>query len=195
MRPFEHVLMHMPTQVPGVRGGAILQALAYGYLRADSPNLILESHSVNTGSSRAGMLGDVDGFRGQEPELAAEVKDVAVTASTVEALLSDFLEDIVDAPNATAVVICADIDPAARDYLEQRGVRVLSRDDLVRRVGVWDLPKQQEALRGVEYYLGRVQKDGRAVSYLREWLRQAGVEGGLAIGSSTSATPPSEAPN
>lgn len=179
VRPFEHVLRHMPTAVPRVRGGAVLQGLAYGYLRADSPNLILESHSVNTGSSRAGMLGDVDGFRGTEPELAAEVKDLVLDASNVETQISDFLEDIVDAPNVTAVVIAVDFVDGARGYIEDRGVTALSKADLIDRVGVWDLPKQEEALRGLEYYLGRVQKDQRAVDHVRGWLQAENVDAGL----------------
>lgn len=179
VRPFEHALRHMPTQVPRVRGGAILQGMAFGYLRADSPNLILESHSVNTGSSRAGMLGDVDGFRGKEPELAAEVKDLILDGDNVDLQISDFLEDIVDAPNVTAVVIASDLTEEARTYIEERGVTALSKADLIDRVGVWDLPKQQEALRGVEYYLGRVQKDQRAVEHLRSWLQQENLDVGL----------------
>ena len=191
VRPFEHVVGHMPTQVAGIRGGALLQGLAFGYLRADSPNLILESHSVNTGSSRAGMLGDVDGFRGQEPELAAEVKDVDLTVDNTENLISDFFEDIVDAPNATAVVVCRSITDVARTLIESRGVTVLSRMDLVRIVGVWDMPKQQEALRGVEYYLGRIQKSDAAVAYLRSWLVQEDVDaglGGIAVTTTGDAT-------
>lgn len=58
VRPFEYVLASFPTQ--GVSpGGALLQSLVFGYFRADSPNLTLESHSVNTASGRADMPGDV----------------------------------------------------------------------------------------------------------------------------------------
>ncbi len=179
IRPFEYVLSEMSTQVQGIRGGALMQALAYGYLRADSPNLILESHNVNTPSSPAGMLGDVDGFRGSEPELACEVKDVDIDEDNAENLLSDFFEDIFHAPNATAVVICRSCTVAGKEYIEARNVTVLDREELIRRVGVWDLPKQQEALRGVEYYLGRIQRENFAVDYLRQWLATAGVDGGL----------------
>lgn len=193
VRPFELVLNEMPTSTAGVRGGAILQGIAYGYLRADSPNLILESHNVNTGSSRAGMLGDVDGFRGQEPELAAEVKDIHLTAENVFQQLQSFFEDVENAPNVTAVVFCRDITDEARSmisaYFEESdstdsteapvatsAATVLDIRELSRRVSVWDVPKQQEALRGVEYYLGRVQKDNGAVAYLRGWLLSHGVQ-------------------
>lgn len=173
VRPFEYVLNNMPTSVPRlVRGGALLQALAYGYLLADSPNLILESHNVNTGSSAAAMLGDVDGFRGSEPELAAEVKDLDLNESNVDVQLNDFLEDIAEAPNATAVVICRSISDTAREQIEARNVTVLTVKDLARTVAVWDLPKQQDALRGVDYFLGRIQKSTPAVGYFRNWLSE-----------------------
>lgn len=182
VRPFEKVLRDMPTSVPRVRGGAILQGLTYGYLRADSPNLILESHKVNTGSSRAGMLGDVDGFRGSEPELAAEVKDLALDIASVEDQLGGFLEDIAAAPNATAVVVCRSITDDARELVEKRNVTVLTIEELSRTVSVWDLPKQQEALRGVDYYLGRIQKDSRAVEFVRNWLVEHELDGGFSVG-------------
>lgn len=195
VRPFELVLRQMPTSVPGVRGGAVLQGIAFGYLRADSPNLILESHNVNTGSSRAGMLGDVDGFRGSEPELAAEVKDVHLTPTNYLSELGDFFEDILNAPNVTAVVICRDVTDETRTlittYFEEIAldsrasdrrrefspdrITVLTISELADRVRVWDVPKQEEALRGLEYYLGRVQKTNRGVEFVREWLQSRGV--------------------
>ncbi|MHA7285114.1 hypothetical protein ACX80I_02460 [Arthrobacter sp. MDT3-44] len=177
IRPFEFVLSEMPTAVGGkVPGGSLLQAIAYGYLLADSPNLILESHKVNTGSSRTGMLGDVDGFRGSEPELAAEVKDLDLDESNVDTQLGAFLEDIATAPNATAVVICRSIAPTARELVETRNVTVLTVEDLARTVAVWDLPKQQEALRGIDYYLGRIQRSPEAKQFFRSWLLQNDLE-------------------
>lgn len=183
IRPFEFTLANIPTSVPGIRGGALLQALTYGYLLADSPNLILESHKVNTGSSRTGMLGDVDGFRGSEPELAAEVKDKDLDELTAEADLGDFLEDIAMAPNATAVVVCRSMTDGAKKEIESRNVTVLTVSDLVRTVGVWDLPKQHEALRGVDYFLGRIQQDTKAVDFFRNWLSEHDLDGGLSVPS------------
>lgn len=180
-RPFELILRKLPTSVPGVRGGALFQALSYGYLRADSPNLILESHNVNTGSSRAGMLGDVDGFRGQEPELAAEVKDMNLDTSNVTKQLDDFLSDIEVAPNVTAMVFCETITEDARHYIQSRGATVLDKNELTNRVSIWDVPKQEEAVRGVEYYLGRIQKSHLAVSHLRTWLSEQGLDAGLGL--------------
>jgi hypothetical protein len=178
VRPFEYVLSSFPTQ--GVNpGGALLQALVFGYFRADSPNLTLESHSVNTASGRADMPGDVAGFRGGEVELAVEVKDHPITAGHVEDVLSDFLEDLVSAPNATAVVVAAEVDDDARTALEASNVIALSREDLRARVMTWDLPKQHEAVRGAFYYLSRIQKRPALVKRFEAFLRDSGLATGL----------------
>lgn len=153
VRPFEFVLLHMPTTGIDrrIRGGAMLQGITYGYFRADSPNLILETHKVNVASSRTQLIGDVVGYRGGEVELAAEVKDLDITDA---AAVADFIEDIANAPNATAVVVCQSITDEAREEIESRNITVLTVGDLARTVSVWDLPKQQEGLRGVDYFLG-----------------------------------------
>lgn len=178
-RPFERLLKNMETAVKGVPGGSLLQGIAYGYLRADSPNLILETDKVNTGSSRAGRLGDVDGFRGSEPELVAEVKDMVLDESNAETQLTDFLEDVASAPNATAVVVCRKVTDAAREVIESRNIVVLTVEDLAWAVRVWDVPKQQEALLGIDYYLGRIQRSTKAQKYFRGWLADNELDAGL----------------
>lgn len=186
VRPFEFVLIHMPTTgINRLPGGAMLQGITYGYFRADSPNLILETHSVNTGSSRAGKLGDVDGYRGGEVELAAEVKDLDIT--DVKAV-ADFIEDIADAPNATAVVVCQSITDEARAEIESRNITVLTVDGLTKTVSVWDLPKQQEGLRGVDYYLGRIQRSAAGQRFFRDWLHEHGLDAGFTWIEATEAT-------
>jgi hypothetical protein len=185
VRPFEFVLIHMPTTgISRLPGGAMLQGITYGYFRADSPNLILETHSVNTGSSRAGKLGDVDGYRGGEVELAAEVKDLDITDAEA---VADFIEDIADAPNATAVVVCQSITDEARSEIESRNITVLTVDDLTRTVSVWDMPKQQEGLRGVDYYLGRIQRSRVGQKFFRDWLHEHGLDAGFAWIEATEA--------
>lgn len=178
IRPFEKVLADFETrnQPPG---GALFQGLVFGYFTADSPNLTLESHSVNTGSSRVDMPGDVAGFRGGEVELAVEVKDRPITVDTVADVLVDFLEDLVEAPNTTAVVVADTVDDASRTRLAKSNVIALSRDDLRARVITWDLPKQQEALRGAMYYLQRIQKNSKLARSLTDFLDREGISTGV----------------
>jgi len=174
VRPFELVLVGFDTK-NAQPGGALFQALVFGYFRADSPSLTWESHSVNTASSRADMPGDIAGFRGQHVEMAVEVKDTSITSDDVETVLSDFLEDLAEMPNVTAVVVAADVDAEARSALESSNVIALSRDDLRARVMTWDLPKQQEALRGCSYFLGRIQKRSGLQERLTEFLNSHGL--------------------
>jgi hypothetical protein len=191
VRPYEFVLQGFPTQ-GATPGGALFQALVFGYFRADSPGLTLESHSVNTGSSRADMIGDVAGYRGGEVELAVEVKDLDVAVGDVEALLGEFLEDLVDAPNATAVVTCQSITDEARTQLRERNVVGLSRQDLLDRVITWDLPKQQEAIRGAAYFLSRIQKNPRLLQRLTSFISDHQLNAGL-VGEEAIVTSPSPA--
>jgi hypothetical protein len=187
VRPFEYILDKFPTQ-GATPGGALFQALVFGYFRADSPGLTLESHSVNTGSSRADMIGDVAGYRGGEVELAIEVKDLDVGEDDVEALLGEFLEDLINAPNATAVVACQAITDPARTQLSDRNVIALSRLDLIARVTTWDLPKQQEAIRGAAYFLSRIQKNPRLLERLTTFIAVHDLDGGL-VGDVTITVP------
>lgn len=178
VRPFEKVLADFDTRA-APPGGALFQALVFGFFLADSPNLTLESHQVNTGSSRVDMPGDVAGFRGGEVELAVEVKDLPITENEVETILVDFLEDLVEAPNTTAVVVADTVDDASRARLGKSNVIALSRDDLRERVVTWDLPKQQEALRGAIYFLSRIQKKSQLVDKLTDFLAEHGIESGI----------------
>lgn len=178
VRPFEKVLADFDTH-GATPGGALFQGLVFGYFTADSPNLTLESHKVNTGSSRVDMPGDVAGFRGGEVELAVEVKDHPITADTVESVLVDFLEDLVEAPNTTAVVVASTVDEASRVRLAESNVIALSRQEMQDRVATWDLPKQQEALRGAIYYLSRIQKKTQLVDRLIEFLVEHEISSGI----------------
>lgn len=112
-------------------------------------------------------------------ELAVEVKDHSIDAQSVESVLGDFLEDLVIAPNATAVVVASHVTNEARERLEESNVIALSRADLRERVITWDLPKQQEALRGAAYYLSRIQKSPRLLHRLKEFLDENSINVGV----------------
>jgi hypothetical protein len=178
VRPFEKVLADFDT-TNATPGGALFQSLVYGYFTADSPGLTLESHAVNVGSGRVDMPGDVAGFRGNEVELAVEVKDYPITIATVESVLVDFLEDLVEAPNTTAVVVADTVDDASRRRLAESNVIAISREELRSRASTWDLPKQQDALRGAVYYLSRIQKKTSLVDRLVGFLTDTGIDTGI----------------
>lgn len=108
-----------------------------------------------------------------------EVKDQALTEDNIASILSDFLEDIAQAPNATAVVVADTIDEMSHLELRKRNVIALSRSELTERTITWDLPKQQEALRGALYYLHRIQKKARLAHRLEEFLETNQIERGI----------------
>jgi hypothetical protein len=119
IRPFSRLLEIFPTTHRP--GGAVFQAMAFGYLRADSPNVILESHAVNVASRRAGVVGDVDGFQGAEIELAAEVKDLDIGQDNFENQLGGFLQAVEEVPNATTLVIARTFDTWSKNRLLDLG--------------------------------------------------------------------------
>lgn len=172
VRPFELVLAEMPTA--SSRPGSVWQGLCYGYLRADSPNLQLESSKAQTGSRRSGLLGDVDGFVGDRVALAAECKDMTLSDDWRNEL-TEFLAQVNRVPGTLALVMCSDATEAARQEISEAGLIVLAREQMRQTAAVWDEPKQWSALQGVFYYLRRIQKSEAILAQVREWCLQHGV--------------------
>ena len=174
-RPFFRLVHDLETS-SGSHGGALFQAMVYAYLSADSPYLTVVSHPVNVGSSRAGALGDVDGYLGEEVVLAAEAKDKALTMNDEEDL-STFIEDVSPYPDVDAVVFAREIDPDVREWLKSLGLRSVSRADMESVIALWDVPKQENAVRAMRFFLANIQKQpallARVVDFLDELIRQA----------------------
>lgn len=173
-RPFAYVLQHMPTT--SRPGGAIFQAEAYAYLRADAPNVILEAHAVNVAPRRARLVGDVAGFRGDAVELAAEVKDLTVNEENLDEQLGDFLVEVAEIPDATAIVFAAGFSEEAREALASQNVIALDRKEMAAIAAVWDLPKQAEAMGALCYYLARIQNRPQLVRQVRPFCAEHDLE-------------------
>lgn len=185
IRPFELVLAEMPTA--SNRPGSVWQGLCFGYLRADSPNLQLESSKAQTGSRRSGLLGDVDGFVGDRVALAAECKDMALGDDWRDEL-TEFLAQVNRVPGTLALVMCADVSGAAREEVTAAGLVVLTRKQMRETAAVWDEPKQWSALQGLFYYLRRIQKSEAILAQVREWCLEHGI-----VEPGAGATPQAEA--
>ncbi|MGH9126053.1 MAG: hypothetical protein ACRDZ8_15205 [Acidimicrobiales bacterium] len=166
-RPFSYVLRHMPTV--SRPGGAIFQAEAYAYLRADAPNVILEAHAVNVASRRARLVGDVAGFRGDIVELVAEVKDQIINEDNLDEQLGDVFVEIAEVADATAIVFAATFSYEAREALAAQNVIALDREEMATIAAVWDLPKQAEAMGALCYYLARIQNRPQLVTQVRDF--------------------------
>jgi hypothetical protein len=170
---YSRLLSDMPTE--GRPGGAIWQGVCFGYLAADSPNLVLESHKANTGSSRSGLLGDVDGFVGHEIALAVECKDRHLTAINWRSELSPFAHAMVDYPGTLGLVMVRSAEPDVVNEVGALGLTVITRDQMQRTAAVWDEPKQRLALQGLLYFLRRVQKSEVLLEQVLAWCSEAGL--------------------
>ncbi|MDQ3789514.1 MAG: hypothetical protein M3422_20000 [Actinomycetota bacterium] len=172
VRPFELVLAEMSTA--SSRPGSVWQGVCFGYLRADSPNLQLESSKAQTGSRRSALLGDVDGFVGDRVALAAECKDMTLGADWRDEL-TEFLAQVNKVPGTLALVMCADITEHAQDEITASGLIVLTREAMRKTAAVWDEPKQWTALQGLFYYLRRIQKSEQILAKVRQWCLERGI--------------------
>ena len=123
-RPFHEVVKDLDT-ASGKTGGAMYQAMVYAYFVADSPTLTVVSHKVNTGSSRAGALGDVDGFLGESIVLAAEAKDKDLTLDD-EDDLGGFLDDVAPHADVDAVVFARTFSADIAKVLKKKGIRAIA---------------------------------------------------------------------
>ena len=173
-RPFERVLAEMPTD-SGSHGGALWQAICFGYLRADSPNLTLESIKAQTGSRHAGLVGDIDGYSGENLLMAVECKDRALDGKNWEPELGDFMMAVAGTPGVTSVVMASDATTEAREALTEAGLTLLTRQQMAASVAVWDETKQDAALRGALFYLRRIQKSEALLSKMRTWCEHKGL--------------------
>lgn len=68
------------------------------------------------------------------------------------------------------MVVASMITPEARDWMISHNVIRIGRGDLSIRSATWDIPNQEEALRGLEYYLARIQRSTSLVRHVHTFL-------------------------
>lgn len=173
-RPFEKLLREFPGTQKREPPGALLQGLVFAYYRADAPNVTLETGKVRRGSARGGGVGDVDGWAGRTLVLSIEVKDLDLSQGDLPDLAT-FLRNLAGWPGATAIVVARSFTSNVVDELGERNVLVLDREAMARNVELWDLRKQQLAVREFEYFLARVQRHSGMDARFREWAEAEGL--------------------
>lgn len=175
LRPFEHLLREFPNTQPGEPAGGILQAFAFAYYRADSPNLTLKSSKVGKGTSRSPVdIADVDGWIGAKLGLSVEVKDLLVDGSEVHQL-DQFIGNLRRWPDATAIVLAREFDDEARDYLAANSLLAFDRERMAQNVEFWDLEKQRLAVRELAHFLGVVQLHPKLLERFEKFCEDAGI--------------------
>jgi hypothetical protein len=173
-RPFEKLLREFPGTQKREPPGALLQALAFAYYRADAPNVTLETGKVRRGSARGGGVGDVDGWAGRTLVLSIEVKDIDLDEDDLPDLAT-FLRNLADWPDATAIIVARSFTDDLVDQLAEQNVLVLDREAMARNVELWDLRKQQLAVREFEYFLARIQRHSGLDGRFRQWAEENGL--------------------
>ncbi|GIL38030.1 hypothetical protein [Roseiterribacter gracilis] len=168
-RPFTTLLAKFPISTQGERHGAMMQAIAYGYYRADAPNLALETAKSRAGGKRTQRVGDIDGYSGRALALSVEVKALRLLASH-QPQMQRFLNALAMHKNTTAVVVASDFEAEYRRTLESRGLSTISLEELQRSVKLWDMPKQIQAVRGVWYFLNRVERKPEMQTRLEDFI-------------------------
>jgi hypothetical protein len=150
--------------------GAAFQGVAFGFVRAENPHLQVEVNKVRAGSKRLHGVGDVDAWDGKRLAATVEVKHVVVRIKDVHKLEA-FIQQA-NTRDAIGIVIGKSFADEAKAELEGRGIRCLSREDLIRLVDLWDSAKQKIAMESFRYYAARVEKSAALAARIEAFLSQ-----------------------
>ena len=113
----------------GENAGLTLQAIAYGYAKADRPFLSISVDKVRSGSSRQRRFGDVDGYDGIDLGLSIEVKDKNIKAENVQKELGTFMKKV-KANRIRGLALVAAIEDDLRGRLAESDVTAVTVDEM-----------------------------------------------------------------
>lgn len=143
--PFVRVLRDFDRHAhSGEVGGASLQGFVFGYMAADAPSLQFRTAGARTGASKAGLVGDIDGYDGPDLALTAEVKDRDLEEAEE---ITDFYSNLAPWPDAIAFVACRSASDEFKASVEELGIGVYTLDQLIDQAVLWTVPKQLAAIR------------------------------------------------
>lgn len=168
-RLFGQVISGYPRSDDNENAGLTFQAIAFGFVSADRPHLQILASSVRVGSARQRRIGDIDGYRGLDLELSAEVKDIHITAGNYDKQLSGFVTAIEDV-GILGLAILQAADDDVRERLRGANIEVITDGDLGYLESMWDWPKQNAALLGMMHYLAHIEQNPAAVQRLVDFV-------------------------
>lgn len=174
IRPFEHIILNFPT-APREPPGVVLQAFAYAYFRADSPNVTFRPFKVGAGSSSVQTAGDVDGWVGDKLAMSVEVKDKDIDDSNLNEF-DQFILQLKHWPNCTALALANGFSDTAVDYLASHNILAFDRQSMATNVSYWDVPKQKIAVRELHFYFARVQGSSRLTNRFHKFCSEEGID-------------------
>lgn len=171
-RFFELLIENFPwnDRATSERTGAAFQALVFGYIRANSPHLQVETRKVRVGGSRVDGVGDVDAWEGRQLVSTAEVKHFTFTREKVTDITS-FIRKSRER-NAHGMLVALDFGEGAVELLSDEGVRAVSKTDILREVKNWDPRKQDIALKAFEYAIARIEKSAGLVERFDRFIEE-----------------------
>jgi hypothetical protein len=161
---------------PGEPAGVVLQALGFAYFNVELAHLTsVECDKVRTGGARRGNVGDIDGWSGSDLVIAIEVKDLDLDDES-EHEVGGFLANLVDWPDTTAIVLANSVSPGVVERLAAMNILTVTRQDLIQRTTLWDMERQEQALKSLEYYIIRVQAHEALSTRFLDFLEDRGIE-------------------
>jgi hypothetical protein len=171
VRVFEKALSGLPRDADGENGGLTLQAMVFGFLRADHHHLEWIADKVRTGSARQRRFGDIDGYSGLNLEVSAEVKDLDIDATNKERQLGSFIESV-KKHEFLGMVFARSFTQEVRDELEALGLVLTDNAALKSLVARWDWAKQDIALYSMLHYLAHIEQNALAVRRFLKFIAE-----------------------
>ena len=166
LSPFVDVLQGFRPRRVGP-SGAVLQGLTYGFMRADAPTLNFATSKVRAGSSRDNRIGDIDGRRGGDIALSAEVKDAQLTEI---AMIDDFVANLGEWPDAVAFVVCAGASEEVVRQAADLNITVATRQQLIDAVRLWPIDKQLDGVSAAYEYFVFIESNDPLIRAYEEFL-------------------------
>jgi hypothetical protein len=174
VQPFVTVLEDFhSSRGKGEPTGALLQGLAYGFIRADAPTLDISTARVRSGRRRGGGVGDIDGFDGPDIALAAEVKDFEITRASD---LAGFMANLGDWPDAVAFVVCKGATADVIQLAESNNVTVVTRKQMIDASRLWTIDKQLMAVRSAFGYFVHYEQNDALIQRFSTFLKDREID-------------------
>jgi hypothetical protein len=168
---FPRIIQVYERSAEAENAGLTLQAITYGWVKADRPHLSLSVEKVRGGSSRQRRFGDVDAYYGIDLEVSVEVKDRRISMENVQRELGTFAKKV-KYNRVPGLAVVADADANVREHLSESGISVLTLQQLSEDVRNWDWPKQDHAVHGMLHYLAHVEQNVFAVRRLLAFIKK-----------------------
>lgn len=166
---FSLLLKHFEFRVRSQeQTGAAYQAFVFAFIRADAPHLQVEGRKARTGSARMAGVGDVDAWEGDRLVISAEVKHFKVAETDLDGL--EFFVSEVQQRQALGFLVGEDFHDGVREKAKAKGLKPLSKDDLITIVDMWDPLKQRAAINAFHWVIAHKEQSTPLITRFKAFL-------------------------